>query len=145
MSAPHVTSHPSAAPSAARSLGRWRLRGQSERQTIRCWMDLLAAAEIAIQQADPSDPCAQRNASRRLDSLLRYEHQMTPQARRLAREMVWRWDHPGETLPAALHSSDGAPPDPCCVCATCRIRWEQCQCRACRYLRQTGRRSAISG
>jgi hypothetical protein len=57
---------------------------------------------------------------------------MTPEARRLAREAVWRRDHPGKSLPGRLHLPTVTPAEPSCVCATCRMRWERCNCRACR-------------
>jgi len=99
---------------------------------VRRWISLLDAAETAIYQVDSADPVAQRTASRRIESLVLFEHQMTPEARRLAREVVWRRDHPGKALPGRLHLPTVAPAEPGCVCATCRVRWERCNCRACR-------------
>jgi len=99
---------------------------------VRRWIALLDAAEAAIYRVDPADPVAQRSAGRRIESLFLFEHQMTPEARRLAREAVWRRDHPSVSLPGRLHLPTVAPAEPGCVCATCRLRWERCNCRACR-------------
>jgi hypothetical protein len=99
---------------------------------VRRWIALLDAAEAAIYEVDPANPVAQRSAGKRIESLFLFEHQMTPEARRLAREAVWRRDNPGKSLPARLHLPTVAPAEPGCVCATCRVRWERCACRACR-------------
>jgi hypothetical protein len=99
---------------------------------VRRWIALLDAAEVAIYQVDPADPVAQRSAGRRIESLFLFEHHMTPEARRLAREAIWRRDHRGKSLPGRLHQPTVAPAEPGCVCATCRVRWERCNCRACR-------------
>jgi hypothetical protein len=105
----------------------------------RRWIALLDAAETAIYQVDPADPVAQWSAGRRIESLFVFEHQMTPEARRLAREAVWRRDHPGKSLPGRLHLPTVAPPEPGCVCVTCRMRWERCNCRVCRLALIRGR------
>ena len=73
---------------------------------VRRWIALLDAAETAIYQVDPADPVAQRTAGRRIESLFLFEHQMTPEARRLAREAVWRRDHPGKSLARPTASAD---------------------------------------
>lgn len=83
-------------------------------EAITTWVALLDRAEAAMSSGDLDDPFAQRNASRLLDSMYLYEHQMTPEARRLAREFVWLRDH-DEPLPPAAE----------------RRHWEQCLCRGC--------------
>jgi hypothetical protein len=107
---------------------------------VRMWVALLDAAESAMSVGSPHDPTAQRTASKRFDALFLYEHQMTPRARRRAREYVWRRDHPGQQLPAeALHAVGTRTPEPCCVCPTCRARWwAQCLCRSCHLARLLG-------
>ncbi len=102
---------------------------------VQRWVDLLDAAERGLCWADPHDANAQRTAGRRIESLFLYEHQMTPPARRRARETVWNRHHPGQNLPEALHAPDELAPAPGCVCANCRRRWEQCSCRSCRRAR----------
>jgi hypothetical protein len=87
-------------------------------------MGLLDAAEVAIRSASPHDPVGQRNAGRKLDALFAYEHEMSPVARRRAREAVWQRDRPHEPLPPI------------------RGEWEACRCRICRYERGTGLPSA---
>lgn len=81
---------------------------------ITTWVALLDRAEVAMHSGDLDDPCVQRNASRLLDSVYLYEHQMAPAARRLAREFVWVRDH-DEPLPLPTE----------------RLHWERCLCRGC--------------
>ncbi len=83
-------------------------------EAISTWVALLDRAETAMQSGDLDDPFAQRTASRLLDSVYLYEHQMSPEARRLAREFVWLRDH-DEPLPPASE----------------RLHWERCLCRGC--------------
>ena len=73
---------------------------------VQRWVDLLDAAERGLCWADPHDANAQRTAGRRIESLFLYEHQMTPPARRRARETVWSRHHPGQYLPEA-HQRQG--------------------------------------
>lgn len=83
-------------------------------EAIVTWLALLDWAEAAMQSGDLDDPYVQRTASRLLDSVYLYEHQMTAEARRLAREFVWLRDH-NEPLPPAAE----------------RLYWERCLCRSC--------------
>jgi hypothetical protein len=109
------------------------------RAAVRRWVKLLDRAEVALREADPNDPCAHRNAHRLLDSLLLYEHQLTPQTRRQAREYVWRRDHPDEPLPTQpAHLPGEGPPERLCYCPLCRTTWEACGCRSCRLRRLRG-------
>lgn len=100
------------------------------------WVRQIDSAETAMYEADPSDPYAQRHASRLLTSLFVLEHQMRPKARRLAREFVWLRDHPGKQLPAvAAHAPDKRPEEPLCLCLLCREEWAACRCNVCRLTR----------
>ncbi len=83
-------------------------------EAIATWAALLDRAETAMQSGDLDDPYAQRTASRLLDSVYLFEHQMSPEARRLAREFVWLRDH-DEPLPPVAE----------------RLHWERCLCRGC--------------
>ena len=94
---------------------------------IRRWVGLLDAAEAALARVSPHDPFGQRTAGRQLDSLFVYEHQMTPHARRRAREYVWRRDRADTPLP-----EEGR-----------RAEWEACRCRVCRYERRSGIPSVV--
>jgi hypothetical protein len=94
---------------------------------VRRWVDLLDRAEALIGDADHENRFAQRTAARALASLFLYEHQMTPHARRRAREYVWRRDHSSQSLPAWPS----------------RQEWERCRCRRCLLARTLGRSSAI--
>lgn len=82
------------------------------------WVRQLDRAEAAMYGADPNDPYAQRNASRLLTSLFALEHQMTPTARRQAREHVWLRDK-AQPLPDE----------------DTRSEWEHCCCNRCRLER----------
>ncbi len=94
-------------------------------EAVIIWVALLDRAETAMQSGDLDDPYVQRNASRLLDSMYLYEHQMTPEARRLAREFVWLRDH-DEPLPPVAE----------------RVHWERCLCRGCLVERVLHRPSA---
>lgn len=83
-------------------------------EAITTWVALLDRAETAMQSGDQDDLYVQRTASRLLDSVYLYEHQMLPEARRLAREFVWLRDH-DEPLPPASE----------------RRHWERCLCCGC--------------
>ena len=87
---------------------------------VQRWVGLLDAAEQAMYSASTNDPTGQRSAGRVIEALFAYEHEMTPLARRHAREHVWRRDRPDEPLPAS------------------RAEWEACRCRICRYERRLG-------
>lgn len=89
------------------------------------WVALLDAAEASMSSASPHDQAAQRSASRQIDALFRYEHQLTPVARRRARELVWRRDRPHTPLPPI------------------RGEWEACRCGVCAYERRTGKLSVL--
>ena len=82
---------------------------------IATWVALLDRAEAAMDASADDAQYSQRTASRYLDSLYLYEHQMTPLARRLAREYVWLRDR-DEPLP---------------LDAERLATWERCQCRRC--------------
>jgi hypothetical protein len=81
-----------------------------------------------MRGVDPNDPFAQRTAARAITSLFLYEHQMSGQARRRAREYVWRRDRPDIPLPEA----------------SVRREWERCRCRTCFVERTLGRPSVAS-
>jgi hypothetical protein len=93
------------------------------------WVALLDEAEglLAAAVADPDDQATswlQQTASRAFDALYASEHTMTPDARRAAREYVWRRDHvEEEPLPSELVLR----------------QWEQCLCRRCHAARVLGR------
>jgi hypothetical protein len=93
-------------------------------EAVACWVGLLDRAEALMATVDRDNPAVQRTASRALDSLYRYEHEMTPTARWLAREFVWLRDR-DEPLPPEEE----------------RERWRRCLCRACRVERALGRPS----
>jgi hypothetical protein len=92
------------------------------------WVALFDEAEalLAAAVADPDDSTASRlhrAASWALDTLSTSEHAMTPDARRQAREYVWRRDHAeAELLPNEVVLR----------------RWEQCLCRRCHAARVLG-------
>lgn len=94
---------------------------------IHRWAALLDRAEELMRDYDLDDPCAQRTAGRAIDSLFRYEHQLTPETRRAAREFVWRRDRADQPLPDA----------------TARREWERCRCRACLVERVLHRPSVV--
>lgn len=115
-------------------------------RAVQHWIALLDRAEALMAGPDatsPSDPNPQRTASKALDSLVLYEHQMTPTARRQAREQVWLRDHPGQQLPAvATHPPDKRPEEPLCLCSLCREEWELCRCNTCRLARRAAQARA---
>jgi hypothetical protein len=88
------------------------------------WVALLDRAEDVQANASAEDPCAQKQVRRAIDSLFLYEHQLTPDTRREAREFLWQRDRK-EPLPAP---------------AT-RLEWAKCRCRTCRVERAIGRPS----
>ena len=93
------------------------------------WVALLDRAEDLQAAADPTHPCAQRQVRRATDSLFLYEHQLTPDTRREAREFLWQRDR-SEPLPTPVT----------------RLEWANCRCRACRVERALGRLSvAVTG
>lgn len=109
-------------------------------RAVQHWIALLDRAEALMagpDPTDPGDPNPQRTASKALDSLVLYEHQLAPSARRQAREQVWLRDHPGRCLPTtAAHAPNVRPDEPLCLCLLCREEWEQCRCNACRLARR---------
>lgn len=109
-------------------------------RAVQQWIDLLDRAEAlmtGLNPDNPGDPNPQRTASKAFDSLVLYEHQMTPTARRQAREQVWLRDHPGQQLPAvATHPPAKRPDVPLCLCSLCREEWELCRCNTCRLTRR---------
>jgi hypothetical protein len=93
-------------------------------EAVECWVGLLDRAESLMGAVDWDNPYVQRTARRALDSLYRYEHEMTPTARRLAREFVWLRDRDAPLPPAEE-----------------RVGWERCRCRACMVERILGQPS----
>lgn len=89
------------------------------------WVRQLDRAEAAIAAATPHDEYAQRNASKLIDSLFAYEHQMPDTQRRKAREYVWLRDKT-EPLPSEEE----------------RVEWELCRCRRCKASRVFAAREA---
>jgi hypothetical protein len=105
---------------------------------VRRWLALYDRATWLMGEPDPHDPRPQRTASKAIDSLFRYEHQMTPRARRNAREALWQRDRPGEPLPTTVpHATHKGPAG--CHCTQCRAGWERCRCTACRLARLLNR------
>jgi hypothetical protein len=78
------------------------------------WLDLYDHAVELRAQLRPGDVVQTRNVRRALRSVLLYEHQITPKARRLARLALWSRTHSGPLPPFAV-----------------RVRWGQCQCARC--------------
>jgi len=81
------------------------------------WLGLVVHAQVLQAQAlavNPLHPVLERTARRALRSVLLYEHQITPRARRQARQTLWRRQHTGP-LPAL----EVLP------------KWERCQCPQC--------------
>jgi hypothetical protein len=78
------------------------------------WLDLHDHAVKLRTQLHPGDIVQTKIVRRALRSVLLYEHQITPKARRLARLALWSRTHAG---PLPLF----------CV----RVRWGQCQCARC--------------
>jgi hypothetical protein len=88
------------------------------------WLGLVDRAQALQAQAlaaNPLHPVLERTARRALRSVLLYEHQITPRARRQARQTLWRRQHTGP-LPSL----------------EVLLRWEQCQCLPCRQARALG-------
>jgi hypothetical protein len=78
------------------------------------WLDLYDHAIELRARLCPGDIVQTRNVRRALRSVLLYEHQITPKARRLARLALWSRSHSGPLPPFAV-----------------RVRWGQCQCARC--------------
>lgn len=97
--------------------------GRRGRRVAR-WGELLDRAERLIARTDADAAEIQRRASILLDELFAFEHTLTPDERRAARERVWLRDHP-DPLP-----DEGA-----------RRDWERCRCRACAIEGGLGRAS----
>jgi hypothetical protein len=85
------------------------------------WLGLVDHAQALQAQAlaaTPVHPVLERTARRALRSVLLYEHQITPRARRQARQALWRRQHTG-SLPSL----------------EVLLKWEQCQCLPCQQAR----------
>jgi hypothetical protein len=78
------------------------------------WLDLHDHAVELRAQLRRGDVVQTRNVRRALRSVLLYEHQITPRARRLARLALWSRTHSGPLPPFSV-----------------RVRWGQCQCARC--------------
>lgn len=81
------------------------------RGAIARWLALFDQA-ARLQAGGYDRPDTSRAVARAIDSLFAYEHQITPDARRIARETLWRRER-----------SSSLPPD--------RSWWAECRCRAC--------------
>lgn len=102
-------------PMASRVLHRTPEAGTG---AVNRWIALLDQAEHLRAIADPHSPMGLRQASRAIDSLFAYEHQLIPTSRRAAREKLWRRGHVGQDFPATY-------PD-----------WHLCRCRQCLFERR---------
>ena len=81
------------------------------------WLGLVDHAQALQAQAlaaSPLHPVLERTARRALRSVLLYEHQITPRARRQARQTLWRRQHTGPLPPIEV-----------------LLKWEQCHCLPC--------------
>jgi hypothetical protein len=78
------------------------------------WLELHDHAVELRAQLRPADIVKTKNVRRALRSVLLYEHQITPKARRLARLALWSRTHSGPLPPFSV-----------------RVRWGQCQCARC--------------
>jgi len=78
------------------------------------WLDLHDHAVELRAQLRPGDITQTKIVRRALRSVLLYEHQITPKARRLARLALWSRTHSGPLPPFSV-----------------RVRWGQCQCAHC--------------
>jgi hypothetical protein len=85
------------------------------------WLGLVDHAQTVQAQAlaaSPLHPVLERQVCRALGSVLLYEHQITPRARRQARQTLWRRQHAGP-LPLL----------------EVLLKWEKCQCLPCQHAR----------
>jgi hypothetical protein len=85
------------------------------------WLGLVDRAQALQAQAldaNPLHPVLERTARRALRSVLLYEHQITPRARRQARQTLWRRQHTGPLPPLEV-----------------LLKWERCQCLPCQQAR----------
>lgn len=139
------TRHPLALPHAkGGSLTSPRPSSPCAIHSIAEWIALFDCADHLMRGGDLHEPFPQLAARKALDLLVRYEHQMTAQARRRAREALWQRDHPADPLPGADADAHDAM-DPCCHCARCRVEWEHCRCSHCRLLRvRAARREGLT-
>jgi hypothetical protein len=78
------------------------------------WLDLHDHAVEVRAQLRPGDIVQTKVVRRALRSVLLYEHEITPKARRLARIALWSRTHNGPLPPFSV-----------------RVRWGQCQCARC--------------
>jgi hypothetical protein len=78
------------------------------------WPDLHDHAVELRAQLHPDDIVQTKNVRRALRSVLLYEHQITPKARRLTRLALWSRTHTGPLPPFSV-----------------RVRWGHCQCPRC--------------
>jgi hypothetical protein len=78
------------------------------------WLELHDHAVKVRAQLSPGDIVQAKNVRRALRSVLLYEHQITPKARRLARLALWSRTYTGPLPPFSV-----------------RVRWGQCQCARC--------------
>jgi hypothetical protein len=78
------------------------------------WLGLHDHAVALRAQLPPGDIVQTTNVRRALRSVLLYEHQITPKARRLARLALCSRTHSGPLPPFSV-----------------RVRWGQCQCARC--------------
>jgi hypothetical protein len=83
------------------------------------WLDLHERAVELRAQLRPGVIVQTKNTQRALQSVLLYEHQITPKARRLARLALWSRTHSGPLPPFSV-----------------RVRWGQCQCVRCQVAAQ---------
>lgn len=85
------------------------------------WLGLVDHAQALQAQApaaQPLHPVLEHQARRALRSVLLYEHQITPRARRQARQALWRRQHTGPLPPLEV-----------------LLTWERCQCLPCQRAR----------
>jgi hypothetical protein len=83
-------------------------------EAAECWLDLHDHAVKLRAQLHAGDVVQTTIVRRALRSVLLYEHQITPKARRLARLTLWSRTHIGPLPPFSF-----------------RVRWGQCQCARC--------------
>jgi|GEM_PF-2416532 len=90
------------------------------------WLDLHDHAVELRAQVRPGDMVQTKIVQRGLRSVLLYEHQMTPKARRLARLALWSRTHSGPLPPFSV-----------------RVCWGQCQCARCQTTAAQDRQEVI--
>jgi hypothetical protein len=78
------------------------------------WLDLHDHAVELRAQLRPGDVVQTKIVRRVLRSVVLYEHQITPKARRVARLALWSRTHSGPLPPFSV-----------------RVRWGECQCARC--------------